>query len=94
MRGAPKPASTAELRVASSCVPVTEMRGSSPTAQCLAQWGTPAPVEEKPNTPAPGSRPGIDSPLTDPAKPAEVTVPVIEESFASTLALAALVLYA
>ena len=93
-RGAAKPASTAELRVASVCEPVTEMRGSSPTAQCLAQWGTPAPVEEKPNTPAPGSRPGIDSPLTDPAKPAEVTVPVIEESFASTLALAALVLYA
>merc|ERR1719463_963569 len=90
-RGAAKPASTAELRVASVCEPVTEMRGSSPTAQCLAQWGTPAPVEEKPNTPAPGSRPGIDSPPTDPAK---VTVPVIEESFASTLALAALVLYA
>ena len=88
-RGAAKPASTAELRVASACEPVTEMRGSAPTAQCLAQWGTPAPVEEKPNTPAPGSRPGIDSPL-----PAEVTVPVIEESFASTLALAALALYA
>ena len=85
-RGAAKPASTAELRVASACEPVTEMRGSAPTAQCLAQWGTPAPVEEKP-----GSRPGIDSPPTDPAK---VTVPVIEESFASTLALAALVLYA
>merc|ERR1719456_1118671 len=93
-RGAEKPASTAELRVASVCEPVTEMRGSAPTAQCLAQWGTPAPVEEKPSTPAPGSRPGIDSPLTDPAKPAEVTVPVIEESFASTLALAALALYA
>jgi hypothetical protein len=88
-RGATKPASIAELRVASVCEPVTEMRGSAPTAQCLAQWGTPAPVEEKPNTPAPGSRPGIDSPL-----PAEVTVPVIEESFASTLALAALALYA
>merc|ERR1719248_543539 len=87
-RGAPKPASIAELRVASSCEPVTDMRGSAPTAQCLAQWGTPAPVEEKPNTPAPGSRPGIYSP------PVEVTVPVIEESFASTLALAALALYA
>jgi len=87
-RGAEKPASTAELRVASVCEPVTEMRGSAPTAQCLAQWGTPAPVEEKPSTPAPGSRPGIDSP------PVEVTVPVIEESFASTLALAALALYA
>ena len=87
-RGASKPASTVELRVASLCEPMTEMRGSAPTAQCLAQWGTPAPVEEKPNTPAPGSRPGIDSP------PVEVTVPVIEESFASTLALAALALYA
>ena len=87
-RGAAKPASTAELRVASVCEPVTEMRGSAPTAQCLAQWGTPAPVEEKPSTPAPGSRPGIDSP------PVKVTVPVIEESFASTLALAALALYA
>merc|ERR1719313_1582773 len=87
-RGAEKPASPAELRVASVCEPVTEMRGSAPTAQCLAQWGTPAPVEEKPSTPAPGSRPGIDSP------PVEVTVPLIEESFASTLALAALALYA
>jgi len=74
--------------VASVCEPVTEMRGSAPTEQCLAQWGTPAPVEEKKSTPAPGSRPGIDSP------PVEVTVPVIEESFASTLALAALALYA
>jgi hypothetical protein len=64
------------------------MRGSTPTAQCHAPWGTPAPDEEKPNTPAPGSRPGIDSP------PVVVTVPVIEESFASTLALAALALYA
>ena len=44
-RGAPKPASIAELRVASACVPVTEMRGSSPTAQCLAQWATPAPTD-------------------------------------------------
>jgi len=88
-RGAQKPASTAELRVASVCEPVTEMRGSAPTAQCLAQWATPAPVEEKPSTPAPGSRPGIDSPPLDPE-----TIPLIEESFASTLALAALALYA
>jgi hypothetical protein len=43
MRGAPKPASTAELRVASDCEPVTEMRGSAPTTSCLAQWGTPEP---------------------------------------------------
>merc|ERR1719310_396971 len=44
-RGAPKPASVAELRVASTCEPVTEMRGSAPTAQCLAQWGTPEPTD-------------------------------------------------
>merc|ERR1719262_1142561 len=31
-RGAKKPASTAELRVASACEPVTEMRGSAPAA--------------------------------------------------------------
>merc|ERR1719247_1957479 len=45
-RGAPKPASAAELRVASKCEPVTEMRGSAPTEECLAQWGTtPAPPD-------------------------------------------------
>ena len=43
MRGAPKPASTAELRIASECEPMTEMRGSSPTAECVAQWRTPEP---------------------------------------------------
>jgi hypothetical protein len=45
MRGAPKPASTAELglRIASECEPMTEMRGSAPTAECLSAWGTPAP---------------------------------------------------
>jgi len=49
-RGAPKPAaSTPELRVASACEPVTEMRGSAPTAECLAQWGTPAPSDEPPS---------------------------------------------
>jgi hypothetical protein len=43
MRGAPKPNSTAELRVANECEPMTEMRGSAPTDECLAQWGTPEP---------------------------------------------------
>jgi hypothetical protein len=44
MRGPPKPTSTAELRIASECEPMREMRGSAPTAECLAQWGTtPAP---------------------------------------------------
>jgi hypothetical protein len=46
MRGAPKPTSTAELRVDSECAPMTEMRGSAPTAECLAQWGT-TPAPEK-----------------------------------------------
>ena len=83
-RGAAKPASTAELRVASVCEPVTEMRGSSPTAQCLAQWGTPAPTDapemtqEAENTPA----------------EKKMLVPLLEESFATTFALAALALYA
>lgn len=41
MRGAPKPASTAELRIASECEPMKEMRGSAPSAECLEKWGTP-----------------------------------------------------
>merc|ERR1719182_68690 len=52
-RGAPKPASTAELRVASKCEPLTEMRGSAPTDVCLAQWGTPAPTDAPTDAPAP-----------------------------------------
>jgi hypothetical protein len=55
--------------VASSCEPVTEMRGSAPAAQCLAHWATPAP--------------------TDAPEWLELF-----ESFATTFALAALVLYA
>jgi hypothetical protein len=70
-RGAPKPASAAELRVASTCEPMKEMRGSVPTAECVAQWGKPEPTDA----------------------PAE-QVPLIQESFASTLALAALALCA
>jgi hypothetical protein len=73
-RGAPKPASTTELRVASTCEPVTEMRGSAPTEECLAQWAT---------TPAP------------PDAPAEPDMrPLLHESFASALAVAALALCA
>ena len=52
-RGAEKPSSVAELRIASQCEPVTEMRGSSPTAECLAQWGTPEPTTAAPATEAP-----------------------------------------
>jgi hypothetical protein len=37
-RGAPKPESVAELRTASKCEPMKEMRGSAPTAKCMAQW--------------------------------------------------------
>jgi hypothetical protein len=48
MRGAEKPESTAELRVASACEPVKEMRGSAPVEECLEQWATtPAPAAEK-----------------------------------------------
>jgi hypothetical protein len=78
-RGAPKPASTAELRVASQCEPVKEMRGSAPTAECLAQWGTPEPSAETPRTEAPA---------------AETDVALLPESFAAPLALAALALLA
>jgi len=84
-RGAPKPASTAELRVASQCEPMTEMRGSAPTAECVAQWGTPAPTDAPaPVTPAPTAEEPV----------AKVKVPVVEESFATALAFAALALYA
>jgi len=46
-RGAPKPVSVAELRVASVCEPVTQMRGSSPTAECIAAW---TPTTKAPTT--------------------------------------------
>jgi hypothetical protein len=73
-RGAPKPTSIHELRVAEECEPVTEMRGSAPAAECLAQWGTPA------SSPEPET--------------AYQQLPLIQESFAATLALAALALKA
>jgi hypothetical protein len=43
MRGAPKPMAPEELRdagfqITSMCEPMKEMRGSAPTAECLAQW--------------------------------------------------------
>jgi len=85
-RGAPKPASATELRVASQCEPMTEMRGSSPAAQCLAQWGTPEPTD------APAK--ATEAPTEAPAKVEKVAVPVMEESFATALAVAALALYA
>jgi hypothetical protein len=82
-RGAPKPSSTAELRIASMCKPVTEMRGSAPTAECLAQWGTPEPTD------APDGGAATEETPEDRA-------PLLVESFAATsaLALAGLSLYA
>merc|ERR1719201_1714689 len=81
-RGAPKPSSPAELRTASTCEPVTEMRGSAPVAQCLTQWATTvAPAQ---TTAAPAA--------TEATKVA--TPSAVELSFAAPLALAALALYA
>jgi hypothetical protein len=89
MRGAPKPASTAELRIASTCEPVTEMRGDAPASECLAQWATPEPT----STAAPQDT------ATATSKPEGSTknvnyVPVIQESFAAAMAFLALALYA
>jgi len=83
-RGAPKPESTAELRVASTCAPVTEMRGSAPTAQCLAQWGTPAPTDA-PATQAPAKE--------TPVEQTKVTKELVIESFTAALAVTALALF-
>merc|ERR1719174_761441 len=84
-RGAPKPASVGELRVASTCEPVTEMRGSAPAAQCLTQWAT--------TTEAPTTAKATAAPTTA-APEKKVAGPVVEESFATTFALAVLALYA
>jgi hypothetical protein len=86
-RGAKKPASAVELRVASQCEPMTEMRGSAPASECLAQWGTPEPTD--------APVPATEAPAAEaPAKVEKVAVPIMEESFATALALAALALYA
>jgi hypothetical protein len=87
-RGAPKPASIAELRVASTCEPMTEMRGSAPTAQCLAQWGTPEPTEKATEAPA------TQAPAETTVEEVKPVPPVMEESFAAALAFAALALHA
>jgi hypothetical protein len=84
-RGAKKPESVAELRVSSQCEPMTEMRGSAPTAECVAHWATPAPAAETKSTES--------SEEKIPGKVEKVAL--IEESFAAPLALAAaLALYA
>jgi hypothetical protein len=83
-RGAKKPESVAELRVSSQCEPMKEMRGSAPTAECVAQWGTPAPAAETKSAES-----------SDEKIPGKVEkVALIEESFAAPLALVALALYA
>jgi hypothetical protein len=82
-----KPTSIAELRVASECEPVTEMRGSAPTAECLARWRTPAPEEE--------TSAEAEVPAEAEAEEAQVsTVQLLDESSAAPLVLAALALYA
>ena len=57
---------------------MTEMRGSAPTAQCLAKWESKAPAE-------------VPSQATQ--APAELA-PLLHVSLATTFALAALALYA
>jgi len=85
-RGAPKPESAAELRTSSECEPMTEMRGSAPTEQCLAQWGTPEPTDAPTTTQAPAT---TQAPTVQ-----EVSEPVVQASFATAFAFAALALYA
>jgi len=91
MRGAPKPASTAELRIASTCEPVTEMRGDAPTSTCLAQWATTTtqPTEAPEATEAPA-----DAATSASVEEKKVSVPVIQESFAAAMAFLALAVYA
>jgi hypothetical protein len=76
-RGAPKPASPAELRIASTCKPITEMRGSAPTAECLAQWSAPPSTTQEPMTELDLHR----------------RVPIMHESLAITWAVAAVALH-
>jgi len=88
VRGAPKPENVAELRTASECAPVTEMRGSSPAAQCLTTWATPEPAKEEET-----AAPATEAPATA-APVATAEAPVLQASAFGTFALAALALYA
>jgi hypothetical protein len=90
MRGAPKPASTAELRIASTCEPVTEMRGDAPTSKCLAQWATTTTTIRPTEAPTAAAASGTSAPEED----KKVDVPVIQQSFAAAMAFVALALYA
>jgi len=92
-RGAPKPASVAELRVANECTPVTNMRGSAPSDVCLAQWATTeAPPTTEPTTAAPvvteaPATEGTSAPVTE-GTSAPVTegtsAPVTDQETATT----------
>jgi hypothetical protein len=93
-RGASKPKSVAELRVSSQCEPMKKMRGSAPTAECLAKWtesSKPAPTQapEDPEDTAAAE----DS--ASPEPPVAKIEILHEESLAApALALAALAFYA
>jgi hypothetical protein len=80
--GALKPVSVAELKMASQCTPKKDLRGSSPTVQCLTEWKK-VPTTAKPTVVA------TAAPATAPA-----SLAVIEESFAAPLAVVALALFA
>jgi hypothetical protein len=63
-----------------------EMRGSAPTQECLAQWGTPEPTLQETKT---------ETPESTESTAAADGVSLLDESFAAPLALAAaLALYA
>jgi hypothetical protein len=93
-RGAPKPTSVGELRVASQCTPFKDMRGSAPTATCLAQWGTPEPTTTKPTTTAAPTTKAAATAAAAEAKAEPVKPLVIEESFAAAMAFVALAIHA
>jgi hypothetical protein len=93
-RGAPKPTSVGELRVASQCTPFKDMRGSAPTATCLAQWGTPEPTTTKPATTAAPTTKAAATAAAAEAKAEPVKPLVIEESFAAAMAFVALAIHA
>jgi hypothetical protein len=98
MRGAKKPASTNELRIASECTPMTEMRGSSPAAECLAHWRTEesgAAAQEAAANPSESEvshEEAAANPSESEVSPEEPLL--LDESFAAGLALAAIALYA
>jgi hypothetical protein len=74
--------------VASLCEPMMEMRGSSPTAVCVALWGTREPTLQETAVAMRESKESTAAAAAD-------GVSLLDESFAAPLALAAaLALYA